>query len=104
MNETCVCSNWRFFLYSNCPSSKGTFTLYIDETTHLMGVMKFPVPGMLGSGEIAIEMGAYRSVDGIQIPYSVAVVIQSNPLMTITFDKVTHGVDVDDALFAMPTN
>lgn len=86
------------------PSLGGDTTLYIDEKTYLMGVMKFPVPGILGSTEIAVEMGDYRAVDGIQIPFSITVAMKSTRLMTIKWDKVTHGIDVDDTLFAIPGN
>jgi hypothetical protein len=88
-------------LQAGGPDSGGPYSLYINDQSHLLDLMKSPVAGM---GEITIEMGDYRAVDGIPISFSLAVSMGSNVFMTVQFDTVTHGVEVDDALFAMPGN
>ena len=88
-------------LQAGGPDSGGPYSLYINDRTHLLDVIKSPVVGM---GEITIEMGDYRSVDGIQISFSLVVSMGSNVFMTVQFDTVTHGLEVEDVLFAKPAD
>jgi len=81
---------------------EGTFedgskeTLYLDAQTHLLGLIK-----RKGS-RVAIELNDYREQDGIQIASSVIIKHDSKTVVIMKIENVTHGIDVDDAIFAMP--
>jgi hypothetical protein len=86
------------------PWSAATYLLYIDENTHLLRVLRIIPKGVREFDHIDVEMSDYRAVDGIRIPFSTDISIDSNHFATLELNEVTHGIEVDDDLFAMPNN
>ena len=84
------------------PGSDAAYTLYIDEMTHLVRVLEIAPYSTPEAEPSAVEMSDYRVIDGVQIPFAMTVSVGPNPVMSIAFERVTHDVEVDDALFAMP--
>ncbi len=84
------------------PGSDAAYTLYIDEMTHLVRVLEIAPHSTPEAEPSAVEMSDYRVIDGVQIPFAMTVSVGPNPVMSIAFEKVTHDIEVDDALFAMP--
>jgi zinc protease len=81
-------------------SKEGTTdTFYLDETTHLMVLMKTKESG----GETIFQLSDYRSVDGLKIPFSID--LDAGPAGSFSFrvDQVQHDVSLDDSLFAFPS-
>jgi zinc protease len=54
-----------------------------------------------GSMEFSANIGDYRDVDGIKLPFSVAQ-SSSQSAFTITFTDIQHNVDLADSQFAKP--
>ncbi len=70
-------------------------TLYFDVGTHLLSMVKHP--------DFTIELSNYQKTDGIPYPCTnVLSTADGTTMLTVSFDKVEHGVKVDDAIFAMP--
>ena len=64
--------------------------------------MKMPLKS-LGEGVIAtIVLGDYKMLDGIPCPFSMSVSVGKEFSMSMKFEKVAHGTEVEDSLFAMP--
>lgn len=70
-------------------------TLCFNVSTHRLELVRRP--------GLNIEMSNYRKVDGISYP---AKTVVSSPdgmeLMTVTFDKIEQGIEVDDSIFRKP--
>jgi hypothetical protein len=88
-----------------CHVLKGTVNgiqVSIDEASHLLRAIALPGAGGGESPGITIHLSEHRKVDGVQVPFAMAMSVGPEPLLKMTFDKVTHGVDVDAAIFALP--
>ena len=49
------------------------------------------------------KLSDYRKSDDISYPGKTTVTVPNDPtLLTATFDKLTHGIEDDDAIFKMP--
>ena len=85
------------------PAKGSAIRQYIDAQTMLP--MKFSltvnVPQVGQDVEQTTTFEDYKEVDGIKLPFKL---ISSSSLQsfTITLDKVTHNVDVDEKLFSKP--
>mgnify|MGYP001429143829 CR=1 FL=1 len=75
---------------------------YFDQRTYLMGRMKMPINVNGASVEITIVLDDYKKVDGIPHPSQMTMLFDDKPTVEMTFDKITHNIEVVDALFAMP--
>ncbi|QDU61389.1 hypothetical protein Pan216_22450 [Planctomycetes bacterium Pan216] len=77
-------------------------TLYIDRDTYLLGRMRYERE--LGGATVphTIALSGYEEVDGIPVPTSMTISVNGTPFATVTFDRITHDVDVDDDLFRKP--
>lgn len=53
---------------------------------------------------LRVEFGDYEKVDGISYPFSMEILVNLNPFISVQFDKVSHGVEIEDSLFEMPAN
>jgi hypothetical protein len=81
----------------NCTFEDGDReTLYLDATTHLLARIKRPGP------KITVEFADYMEVDGTPVASTVTVLHQAKTVVKLKIETVTHGVEVDDALFARP--
>ena len=80
-----------------------TYYVYIDEATHLVSMVRIPIRLENESTDFDLQLSDYREVDGVQFPFTVAVSIGSKPVLSIKLDRVTHNIEMDDSLFAMPT-
>ena len=67
-----------------------------------MGRMKMPIDVNGASVESTIVLDDYMKVDGIPHPSQMTMLFDDKPTVEMTFDKITHTIEVDDALFAMP--
>lgn len=81
-----------------------TYYVYIDEATHLISMVRNPIRLENESQDLDIQLSDYREVDEVQFPFTVAISIGSKPVLSIKLDRVTHNIEVDDSLFAMPTD
>ena len=81
------------------PASK----LFVDTETFLIArsVTTLDVPEAGGAIEQTSDLGDYRAIDGIKVPFSGRV---SNPAQTvaITLSKVELNTPIDDAIFGRP--
>lgn len=85
------------------PTSGSTVRAFIDAETYLpiKTVLKVEVPQVGQTVEQSTEFQDYREVDGVKVPFRL-VSTSSLQNYTITFTKVEHNVQVDEALFAKP--
>jgi outer membrane lipoprotein-sorting protein len=51
---------------------------------------------------IETELSNYQAVDGIMIPHTVKQLINGNPMVTMTIEKVEFNPTLDESLFKMP--
>jgi outer membrane lipoprotein-sorting protein len=51
---------------------------------------------------IETELSNYQAVDGIMIPHTVKQLVNGNPIVTMTIEKVEFNPTLDDSLFKMP--
>lgn len=86
----------------NIPRGKITLEVAIDETTYLMNMIKIPVTMGPKPRDVAVKMDDYREIDGVQIPCAMTVSFDGEQVVSMQFDKITHGIKVDDAIFSMP--
>ena len=84
------------------PWSGMEMQFYFDQRTYLMGRMDMPIDINGASVEITIVLDDYKKVDGIPHPSKMTMLFDDKPTVEMTFDKITHNIEVDDALFAMP--
>lgn len=84
------------------PSSGSEVRNFIDVETFmpLKVVIKVELP-QIGEIEQTNELLDYRDVDGVKLPFRVRA-SSSVQNYTITLDKVTHNVPIDEALFVKP--
>jgi len=78
-------------------------TVYVNTTTHLADLTQIPMHDGLS---LTTSYGDYREVDGIKLPFSTKMSVTggggSEAFAAVTVSNVTHGITVDDTLFAMP--
>ena len=48
------------------------------------------------------DLADYRAVDGVMVPHTVRNVVNGQPVMQMTVQKVEFNVPIDDSLFKMP--
>jgi hypothetical protein len=85
------------------PKAGPAMRLYFDPDTYLIvrTITKLNVPEAGGEFEQTIDLGDYRAVGGVKVPFSVTV---TSPTQTVavTLSKVEINTPVDDAVFARP--
>ena len=85
------------------PKAGPATRMFFDAETFLLAraVTKVDVPEAGGEIEQTSDLGDYRAVDGIKVPFSVTV---SSPTQTvaITLSKVEINATLDDAMFSRP--
>lgn len=75
--------------------------IYFDVKAHLIRLVRIWV----GTETLNVELNDYREVDGVQLAFSADLSFGTGEaFLTIKVDKITHGVKVDDALFASPAD
>jgi outer membrane lipoprotein-sorting protein len=76
---------------------------YVDAETYLplRNVTKIDVPEAGGEMEQTTDLGDYRAVDGVQVPFSVT---NTNAVQTVTMRlaKVEHNKPIDETMFSRP--
>jgi hypothetical protein len=85
------------------PTSGSTVRAFVDAETYLpiKTVLKVEVPQVGQTVEQTTEFQDYREVDGVKVPFRL-VSTSSLQNYTITFTKVEHNAQVDEALFSKP--
>ncbi|GAB3955310.1 hypothetical protein GCM10028805_42560 [Spirosoma harenae] len=82
---------------------EGVANYYVDATTYQLAGMKATVNVQGQSGEIKINYGNYKTIDGLTIPMSLEL---SNPSMpgqlTMTLSNMVFNPTIDPSIFAMP--
>ncbi len=77
--------------------------MFFDAETFLLAraVTKLDVPEAGGEIEQTSDLGDYRAVDGVKLPFSVTV---TNPAQSvvITLSRVEVNTVLDDAIFSRP--
>jgi hypothetical protein len=48
------------------------------------------------------ELAVYRPVDGVMVPHSVRNLMNGQPMLTMSVEKVEFNLPVEDTLFKMP--
>ena len=85
------------------PKAGPATKMFIDAESFLLAraVTKVDVPEAGGEIEQTSDLGDYRAVDGIKMPFSVTV---SSPtqVVAITLSKVEINATLDDAIFSRP--
>jgi CubicO group peptidase (beta-lactamase class C family) len=88
--------------WPDSPWAGADYEVALDAETHRIRRLEILPAGGAGGIRTTLDMSDYRAVDGVQIPFEIVVSMGPTPVMAIQLDSVTHGVEVDDALFAMP--
>jgi outer membrane lipoprotein-sorting protein len=72
--------------------------IYIDTQTNLdrKSVSEGPM------GQLEQELGDYRDVDGVKVPFLRRTLVNGNEQARIVLDKVELNIKLDDALFKLP--
>lgn len=85
------------------PKAGSASRQFIDAETFLMvkNVAKVDVPEMGGEIEQVTQLGDYRPVAGLKVPYSVKIT-NSAQTIALTVSKVEANVPIDEALFSKP--
>ncbi len=86
------------------PVTAGEYSVYIDAETYMLSLFKVSLGDAAAIDGISVSMDDYRAVDGVRIPFSASVLLGAMPLLSIKIETITHGIPVDDALFAMAPN
>lgn len=79
-----------------------TETLYLDAETHLIVQMKGRITTPEGSVDSRMELGDYRTVDGIKAPFLLRLVEPAPAAFTMKVTELKHNVPADGAMFAKP--
>ena len=91
------------FVLLYTPKAGPASRMLFDAETYLLAraTTKLDVPEAGGAIEQTSDLGDYRAVDGIKVPFSVTV---SSPSQTvaITLSKVEMNTALDDAIFSRP--
>jgi hypothetical protein len=79
-------------------------TFFLNAENYLIERMTMSLP--IAEQDLTVKLSDYKGFDGIQLPCSIVITMpvgKEKPFsMTLNINSVTHGVDVDDAVFAMP--
>jgi outer membrane lipoprotein-sorting protein len=85
------------------PKTGPASRLFVDAETWLLlrAVVRVESLELGGEVEQTSDMSDYREVDGVKVPFAVAIV---NPpqRITITLTKVEHNKPIDEAMFSRP--
>lgn len=79
-----------------------TETLYLDAATHLIVQVKGRVVTPEGALDSRMELGDYRAVDGIKVPFLLRLVEPAPAAFTMKVTELKHNVTVDGAGFSKP--
>lgn len=70
-------------------------TFYFDTSSHHLSMVK--------RADVIIAMSDYRKIEGIAYPAKTVISLPSGPVVvTMTFDQVTQGIEIDDSIFSKP--
>ena len=72
--------------------------LYLDASTNLEAKRSTEVESL----KLEQELGDYRPVDGVMIPFHIRLLVNGVPQMEMKVDSVQFNVALDDAIFRMP--
>lgn len=75
---------------------------YLDADTGLEKRTSVTVSQPGQSMTLVTELGDYRDVNGIKIPFSVKQIVNDTPVSTLTIATVEFNSPIDDAIFRMP--
>jgi hypothetical protein len=91
------------FVLLYTPKAGPATRMFIDAETYdiLRSVTKLNVPAAGGEVEQTNEVGDFRSVDGIRMPFRITTVSPSQT-MAITLSKIQINAVIDDAMFVRP--
>lgn len=76
--------------------------LYFDKKTGLLVREETLVESAMGEMNFQIDLGDYRAVDGVQVPFSIRVPQPVELGFRIQLTEVRHNVDVGDSDFSRP--
>lgn len=81
-----------------------TETLYLDAATHLIVQVKGRAMTSEGLVDSRLELGDYRTVDGIQVPFLIRLVEPAPVGFTMKVTGLKHNVPMDEAGFRKPAD
>jgi outer membrane lipoprotein-sorting protein len=91
------------FVLLYTPKTGSASRLFVDAETWLLlrVVVKVESPELGGEVEQTSDLSDYRDIDGVKVPFTVAVV---NPVqkITLTLTKVEHNKPIDETMFSRP--
>lgn len=76
--------------------------LYLDAETGIERKMSSEMEQAGQKHTIDIELSDYRPEDGLMVPHTIRNVMDGQPMMEMTVQKVEFNVPVEDAYFKMP--
>ncbi|MFN0069234.1 MAG: hypothetical protein ACKVYV_16560 [Limisphaerales bacterium] len=79
-----------------------TETLYLDAATHLIVQVKGRIVTPEGALDSRMELGDYRTVDGVKAPFLMRLVEPAPAAFTMKATELKHNVTVDEARFSKP--
>ena len=82
---------------------EGAANYYVDATTYQVVGMKATINAQGQSGEVKMQYGNYKTVDGLTVPSTIEINSPAMPgPMTMTLSNIVFNPTVDAAIFAMP--
>ena len=79
-----------------------TEMLYLDAATHLIVQVKGRIVTPEGALDSRMELGDYRTVDGIKVPFLLRLVEPAPAAFTMKITELKHNVPADGAPFSKP--
>jgi hypothetical protein len=80
----------------------GVDTLYFDQKSGLLIREETVVKTALGEITFQNDLGDYREVDGIKVPFSIRLPKPAEVGFSVRFTHVKHNVEIPDSAFAKP--
>jgi len=84
------------------PTVGDTTTVYVDAETWLIVRTETVSKSDMGSISIVTNPSDYREVDGVQVPFSMDMVLMGAQQMTTTIDSVAFNVEIPEGTFDLP--
>lgn len=76
--------------------------LYFDQATGLLVREETTVKTLVGEMTFQVDLGDYREVDGVQVPFSMRMPRPADVGFRIAIEEVRHNVPIAEAEFARP--
>lgn len=82
---------------------EGVANYFVDATTYQLTGMKATINAQGQTGDVKMQYGTYKTIDGLTIPSTVELNSPAMPgAVTMTLSNIVFNAKVDPSIFAMP--